>query len=137
MSIAKAVVTGTVYRTAEKRFTQNDVAVSSFVLNIGTRDELLVRVISKRKNLDDLVSSLEKNAKVLVEGRLQIATVQSGEGTERRIYEIDANSIEMMSGASAESYSNPDFGTTENIVSFGADDSTMQNELIGEEEIPF
>ena len=137
MSIAKAVVTGTVYRTAEKRFTQNDVAVSSFVLNIGTRDELLVRVISKRKNLDDLVSSLEKNAKVLVEGRLQVATVQSGEGTERRIYEIDANAIEMMSGASADSYSNPDFNATENIVSFGADDSTMQNELIGEEEIPF
>ena len=61
MSIAKAVVTGTVYRAAEKRYTQNDVAVSSFVLNIGTRDELLIRVISKRKLLDELVSSLEKN----------------------------------------------------------------------------
>ncbi len=135
MSIAKAVVTGTVYRAAEKRYTQNDVAVSSFVLNIGTRDELLIRVISKRKLLDELVSSLEKNDKVLVEGRLQIASVQSGDGAEKRIYEIDANSIERMSGGSA-TYSNPDFGTSENIVSFGADDS-MSNELIGEEEIPF
>lgn len=135
MSIAKAVVTGTVYRAAEKRYTQNDVAVSSFVLNIGTRDELLIRVISKRKLLDELVSSLEKNDKVLVEGRLQIASVQSGDGAEKRIYEIDANSIERMSGSSA-TYSNPDFGTSENIVSFGADDS-MSNELIGEEEIPF
>lgn len=135
MSIAKAVVTGTVYRAAEKRYTQNDVAVSSFVLNIGTRDELLIRVISKRKILDDLVSSLEKNDKVLVEGRLQIASVQSGDGNERRIYEIDANTIEKMSGGSA-SYANPDFGTSENIVSFGSDDS-MSNELIGEEEIPF
>ncbi len=133
MSIAKAVVTGTVYRAAEKRFTQNDVAVSSFVLNIGTRDELLVRVISKRKNLDDIVSSLEKNDKVLVDGRLQIATVQAGDGSERRIYEIDANAIEKMSGGSAATFSNPDFGTSENIVSFGAD----TNELIGEEEIPF
>lgn len=135
MSIAKAVVTGTVYRAAEKRFTQNDIAVSSFVLNIGTKDELLIRVISKRKLLDDLVSSLEKNDKVLVEGRLQIASVQAGDGAERRIYEIDANSIERMSGGSA-TYSNPDFGTSENIVSFGSDDS-MSNELIGEEEIPF
>lgn len=132
MSIAKAVVTGTVYRAAEKRYTQNDVAVSSFVLNIGTKDELLIRVISKRKLLDDLVSSLAKNDKVLVEGRLQIATVQSDSGTEKRIYEIDANSIERMNGGS--SSVNSDFGTTENIVSFGADDS---NELIGEEEIPF
>ena len=105
------------------------------MLNIGTRDELLIRVISKRKLLDELVSSLEKNDKVLVEGRLQIASVQSGDGAEKRIYEIDANSIERMSGGSA-TYSNPDFGTSENIVSFGADDS-MSNELIGEEEIPF
>ena len=135
MALAKAVVTGTVYRAAEKRYTQNDVAVSSFVLNIGTRDELLIRVISKRKLLDELVSSLEKNDKVLVEGRLQIASVQSGDGAEKRIYEIDANSIERMSGGAA-TYSNPDFGTSENIVSFGADDS-MSNELIGEEEIPF
>jgi len=133
MSLAKAVVTGTVYRAAEKRFTQNDIAVSSFVLNIGTREELLVRVISKRKNLDDLVSSLEKNDKVLVDGRLQIATVQAGDGSEKRIYEIDANSIEKMSG---EVSVNSNFGTSENIVSFGVDDA-MANELIGEEEIPF
>ena len=132
MSIAKAVVTGTVYRTAEKRFTQNDVAVSSFVLNIGTKDELLVRVISKRKNLDDLVSSLEKNAKVLVEGRLQVATVQSGEGTERRIYEIDANTIEMMGGsASASSNSS----NSEDIVKVSQEE--FSDELIGEDEIPF
>lgn len=133
MSLAKAIVTGTVYRAAEKRFTQNDIAVSSFVLNIGTKDELLVRVISKRKNLDDLVSSLEKNDKVLVDGRLQIATVQAGDGTEKRIYEIDANAIEKIGGGVSV---NSDFGTSENIVSFGADDS-MANELIGEEEIPF
>ena len=133
MSIAKAVVTGTVYRTAEKRFTQNDVAVSSFVLNIGTKDELLIRIVSKRKNLDELVSTLEKNDKILVDGRLQVATVQDGSGAERRIYEIDANAIEKIGGGVA---TNQDFGNSENIVSFGADDS-MSNELIGEEEIPF
>lgn len=133
MSIAKAVVTGTVYRAAEKRYTQNDVAVSSFVLNIGTREDMLIRIISKRKLLDDLVSSLEKNDKVLVEGRLQTASVQVGDGAERKIYEIDANSIEKIGGSTS---ANADFGTSENIVSFGSDDS-MTNELIGEEEIPF
>lgn len=133
MSIAKAVVTGTVYRPAEKRYTQNDVAVSSFVLNIGTRDELLVRVISKRKGLDDVVSSLEKNEKVLVEGTLQVANVQTGDGAERRIYEIDASAVEQIGGVSAVQA----FDATENIVSFGADEASMQNELIGEEEIPF
>ena len=32
MALAKAVVTGTVFRAPEKRFTQNNVPVSSFVL---------------------------------------------------------------------------------------------------------
>ena len=46
MSIAKATVTGTVYRAPEKRFTQNNIAVSAFVVNIGEKDEVLLRVIS-------------------------------------------------------------------------------------------
>ena len=51
MSLAKAVVTGTIYRTPEKRFTQNNVAVTAFILNIADRDEMLVRVMSKRTSL--------------------------------------------------------------------------------------
>ena len=38
MSIAKSVVTGTVHRAPEKRFTQNNIAVSAFVLDIGDFD---------------------------------------------------------------------------------------------------
>ena len=60
MTIAKAVVTGTVYRAPEKRFTSNDVAVSTFVLDIGEKEETLLRVISKRNVLDNLVSSCNK-----------------------------------------------------------------------------
>lgn len=136
MSIAKATVTGTVYRAAEKRFTQNDVAVSSFVLNLDAKEETLIRVISKRKNLDDIVSSLEKNDRVLVDGRLQIATVQAGDGAERKIYEIDAQTIERFGGtAEGATYSNS--ASADTIVSFGDSSTEEANELIGEEEIPF
>ena len=55
MTLAKAVVTGTVFRAPEKRFTQNNVPVSSFVLNIGDREEMLLRVIVKRAALDEAV----------------------------------------------------------------------------------
>ena len=130
MSIAKTVVTGTVYRTPEKRFTQNNIAVSAFVLRIDDREEMLVRVVSRRTALDEVVSSLNKGEKVLVEGRLQTATVKMDDGTEKRIYEIDANTIEKMGATS----SNSDFGTEE-IVKFESDD--MANELINEDEIPF
>ena len=93
MAFSKAVVTGTVYRAPEKRFTQNNIAVSGFVLNIGEKEEILVRILSRRQAQDEIVSSLSKGDKVLVEGRLQIATVKTDDGAERRIYEIDANVI--------------------------------------------
>ena len=103
MSLAKAVVTGSVYRTPEKRFTQNNVPVSSFVLNIGEKEEMLLRVIVRRTALDEVVSNLSKDEKVLVEGRLQITTVKSDTGNERRIFEIDANTIETMGVGSSSS----------------------------------
>ena len=93
MTVAKAVVTGTVFRNPEKRFTSNNVPVSAFVLNIGDREELLIRVLAKRNNLDEVVSSLSKGSRVLVEGRLQTANVKNENGTERKIFEIDANGI--------------------------------------------
>ena len=133
MALAKAVVTGIVFRAPEKRFTQNNVPVSSFVLNIGEREEMLIRVIVRRTALDEVVSSISKDDKVLVEGRLQITTVKSDTGAERRIFEIDANTIEMMgAGASVSSSSG---SSNSDIVKFSNEE--FADELIGEDEIPF
>ena len=134
MALAKAVVTGSVFRAPEKRFTQNNVPVSSFVLNIGEREEMLLRVIVRRASLNEVVDTISKDDRVLVEGRLQITTVKSDNGSERRIFEIDANTIEMMGagapvGASSGSSSNAD------IVKFSNEE--FADELIGEDEIPF
>ena len=133
MSIAKSVVTGTVYRAPEKRFTQNNIAVSDFVLDIGEREQMFIRVVSRKTALDDVVSSLSKGEKVLVEGRLQTNTAKMDDGSEKRIYEIDANTIEKM-GETSDISANSDYGTEE-IVKFESDD--MSNELINEDEIPF
>lgn len=130
MTIAKAVVTGTVYRAPEKRFTSNDVAISAFVLDIGEKEETLLRVLSKKNVLDGIVSSFNKGDRVLVEGRLQIATAKMDDGSERKIYEIDANTIEKM-GATAAVRSNDN----EEIVKFAQEE--FADELIGEDEIPF
>lgn len=130
MTIAKAVVTGIIYRAPEKRFTSNDVAISTFVLDIGEKDETLIRIISKKTVLDGLVSSFNKGDRVLVEGRLQIANAKMEDGSERKIYEIDANTIEKMGGSAASKSSNND-----EIVKFAQEEFT--DELIGEDEIPF
>ena len=132
MAFAKSVVTGTVFRAPEKRFTQNNVPVSSFVLNIGDREEMLIRVVVGRAALDEVVSGISKDDRVLVEGRLQITTVKNESGAERRIYEIDANTIEMM-GGSAPASSNS--SNSEDIVKFSQEE--FSDELIGEDEIPF
>lgn len=134
MSLAKAVVTGSVYRVPEKRFTQNNVPVSSFVLNIGEREEMFIRVVVKRQALDEIVSEISQGDRVLVEGRLQITAVKSENGTERRIFEIDANTIELM-GADAKVASASASSSSEDVVKF--DQDAFSNELIGEEEIPF
>lgn len=131
MSIAKSVVTGIVYRAPEKRFTQNNVAVSSFVLNIGEKEEILIRVISRRPILDEIIDTIEKNEKILVEGRLQTATVKMDDGSEKKIYEIDANTIEKFGESSSDSISH----SSDEIVKFESDD--FADELIGEDEIPF
>ncbi len=133
MSIAKSVVTGTVYRAPEKRFTQNNVAVSAFILNIGERDEMLIRVVSRRQALDEIIDNIDKGERVLVEGRLQTATVKMDDGSEKRIYEIDANTIEKL-GEGAISSTSSGYSNDE-IVKFESDD--LSNELIGEDEIPF
>ncbi len=132
MSVAKAIVTGTVYRAPEKRFTQNNVAVSDFVMDIG--DGVLVRVLSKRTFLDPIVDGTLKGDKLLVEGRLQVAVAKTNTGEERKVFEIDANTIEKMTGESTAPSSSSKF-STEEIVTFESDD--FSSELIGEDEIPF
>ena len=139
MTLAKAVVTGTIYRAPEKRFTQNNIPVSSFVMNIGDRDETLIRVVSRRTSLDEIVSSLGKDDRVLVEGGLQIATVKNENGAERKVYEIDASTVENMGtgvAVSANTTSSANSSSNnEEIVKFSQEEFT--DELIGEDEIPF
>lgn len=134
MALAKAVVTGSVFRAPEKRFTQNNVPVSSFVLNIGEKDEMLLRVIVRRASLNEVVDTISKDDRVLVEGRLQITTVKSDNGSERRIFEIDANTIEMM-GAGAPVSASSNSSSNSDIVKFSNEE--FADELIGEDEIPF
>lgn len=138
MTLAKATVSGTVYRAPEKRFTQNDIAVYGLTLNIDEREETLVRVIAKRKALADILDNVQKGDRLLVDGRLQVASSKATDGTERRYFEIDANDIELMTGnGSVSSSSSVDsVAKTEEIVQFAETDFSEDN-LIDEEEIPF
>lgn len=139
MTLAKAVVSGTVFRAPEKRYTQNDIAVYGLTLNIDDREETLVRVISKRKALSEVLDSVSKGDKILVDGRLQVASSKAADGSERRYFEIDANDIEMMSassGVSSVKTSSSQESKEEKLVDFAETDYS-EDSLIDDEEIPF
>ncbi len=134
MSIAKAVLSGTVYRNPEKRFTGNNIAVTSFTLNIDEKETSLIRVIARGNNADLLESAVSKGDKVVVEGRLQVASVQSDDGTEKKVMELDMTSFEVVNSSKSVSPSSSSSNTSD-VVKFS--EVEMDDVLIGEEEIPF
>ena len=142
MTLAKATVSGTVFRAPEKRYTQNDIAVYGMTLNIDEREETLIRVISKRKTLSEILDTLKRGDRIVVDGRLQVATSKAADGSERKYFEIDANDIEKMTSTGSsvqyneeESSSQPE-DKKEELVTFAETDFS-EDSLIDEEEIPF
>ena len=131
MTIAKAVVTGKVFRTTEERSAQSGFTMYSFVIDIGEKEETLLRVISYRSSLSSMLNGLSKGDRVLVEGRLQTNNVKSSDGTERKVFELIASSIELMnsSGSVSADYS------TQDVVEFNQEE--FADELISGEEVPF
>ncbi len=134
MSLAKAVISGTVYRAPEKRFTSNNVPISAFALNISETEETLVRVLAKGNLAQTVEETINKGDRVVVEGRLQNNTVKNEDGSERRIVEIDAYAMEKLAGSSTTSTPSGK-ASPDSIVQFGQTD--FSDDLIGEDEIPF
>lgn len=133
MSIAKAVISGSVYKAPEKRFTQNNLTIADFVMDINPGDEWLLRVVAFGNLADNVASDLKLGDKVVVEGRLQFETVKNANGQEKKAPLIHASSYDKMSSSS----SSQDLSSvqSENLVQFGEIETS--NDLIGEDEIPF
>ena len=133
MSIAKAVLSGTVYRNPEKRFTGNNIPVTSFTINIDEKEQSLIRVVARGNNAELAEQTISKGDKVVIEGRLQITSVQSEDGTEKKVMEVDLSSFEVVNS------SNGNSGTvkqsSDEVVKFS--EVEMDDVLVGEEEIPF
>ena len=133
MSLAKAVISGTVYRAPEKRFTSNNVPITAFAMNISETEETLVRVLAKGNLAQTIEETVTKGDRIVVEGRLQNNTVKNEDGSEKRIVEIDAYAIEKLAGSSMNSTSSAK--SPDSLVQFGQSD--FSDDLIGEDEIPF
>ena len=136
MTLAKAFVTGVVTKAPEKRFTQNDMAIVGFTINIDTTNEALLRVVAFGQLADNIASTVSQGDNVAVEGKLQINSYKLPNGKDKKVFEISANAVEKMSAAvSTPQTMNNSVAQNENIVSFNQDE--IAQDLIDEDEIPF
>lgn len=97
MTLAKITVSGTVVKNPEKRFTQNNIAITSFVMDVNPQDETLVRVFALGNLADKAADMLKMGDTVLVDGRLQTASAKTTNSRERKIIEISASSVDKIS----------------------------------------
>jgi len=154
MTLAKITVTGRITKAPEKRFTQSNIALTSFVIAVSdafSQDETLIRVMAWGNLADRAAEIVKEGDYVLVDGRLQTANVKSTNGRDRKIFEINASSVEKIiladggqmqsnsgfSGMQANTpVSNPSPAPkSSDIVQFAVDE--ISEDLIDEDEIPF
>ena len=135
MTLAKAFVTGVVTKAPEKRYTNNDMAISGFTINIDKTNETLLRVIAFGQLADTIASTVAQGDSVAVEGKLQVNSYKLPNGKDKKVYEISASSVEKMSASTNPVSTNSAAAQSENVVSFNEDE--VAKDLIDEDEIPF
>ena len=146
MTLAKITVSGKITKNPEKRFTQNNLAITSFVIDVNPQDETLVRVFAMGNLADRTADTIKMGDTVLVDGRMQTTSVKGTNGKDRKIIEINAEKKKKITfdySASVGGYSavqsQPAQTTaapkSSDIVQFAVDE--ISEDLIDEDEIPF
>jgi single-strand DNA-binding protein len=107
VSFAKVVLSGTVTSEPEKRFTPNNHAVTSFYLSVetlgmgnrqGNNEPFTVKITCWRNLAEAVTTQLQKGDSILVEGKLLINSFQTQEGVQKKLFEIEANTIDKLPG---------------------------------------
>jgi single-strand DNA-binding protein len=132
MSLAKAVLQGKVVRKPEKRFSSNNVAVTSFAIDISpNEDESIIRVVTLGKNAEIAEQKLSQGIVVVVEGRLQTNTIKTADSEKKKVVELEAQNFEVLGASGTTKTESKD----EEILQLSDED--FSDDLIGEDEIPF
>lgn len=106
MSFAKATLSGTLISEPEKRFTPNNHAVTSFNLSVenpamgskGVPNEPFTVKVTCWRGLAEAVTQLNKGDSILVDGKLILNSFQTQEGVQKKLFEIEAVSIDRLPG---------------------------------------
>lgn len=141
MTLAKIVVSGKIVKAPEKRFTQSNIPIISFAIDINEKDSTIIRVVKFGASAERIVDEISTGDLVIVDGRPQMTAVTDQNGKERRVIEINATTIEKVGAGSDTTHSigaevSQSNVQNEDIVKFAEQSENVEN-LIDEEEIPF
>lgn len=107
MSFAKVVISGVLTSDPEKRFTPNNNAVTSFKMAVenvgspnrnGANEPFFIQVTCWRNLADAVTTQLQKGDHVLVEGKLMMNSFQAQDGTQKKLFEVEAATIDKLPG---------------------------------------
>ena len=138
MTLAKIVADGVVVKAPEKRFTQNNLAITNLTINLNQNEETLVRVVSMGNLAETVENTVKAGDRVIVDGRLQVETYKTQDGKDKRIIQINASTIEKIGATTTVGTSSPTSSakaSSDTIVQFA--DKEIVEDLIDEDEIPF
>ena len=134
MTLAKVFVTGKVVKNPEKRFTQNDLPITTFPMDFNPQEESIVRVSAVGNLADTVEQTIKMGDSVLVEGRLQTNTTKGTNGRDKKVFEINASTVEKISGTTPPQ-AQASMPAKESFVQFATEE--ISDNLIDEDEIPF
>ena len=137
MTLAKIVADGVVVKAPEKRFTQNNLAITNLTINLNQNEETLVRVVSMGNLAETVENTVKAGDRIIVDGRLQVETYKTQDGKDKRIIQINASTIEKIGATTTVSTSSTPSvqASTDTIVQFA--EKEIVEDLIDEDEIPF
>lgn len=129
----KVILVGRLVRDPEVRYTQTGKPVASFTLAVNRRfarsenqqQADFIPIIVWDKNAEVCEKYLEKGSQVLVEGRMQIRSYDTQDGSKRYITEVLAQEIEFLGSKS------------KNTNTVTSEQKQFGSEVHPDEEIPF
>ena len=133
MSVCKAVISGIALRDVQKRFTNDNLAVADFVMNIDEVNETPLRVQMYGKLAETAESLITKGTKVVVDGRLMTYTAKGDNGEDKKLVLLRAQSFDVM-GKGEVSMASARVSEPVDMDYLPDEEPDM---LIGDEEIPF
>lgn len=105
MTFARATLAGVVASAPEKRFTNNNTAVTSFMLQItpparGNAEPVpyLIKVTCWARLAETVAESVQQGQMILAEGRLLAQTETLPDGNNKKSFEIEAGQVSVVSG---------------------------------------